>query len=495
MSGISENSRRTVAPPVNHERGAAAAACDRAQHQLRQQVAALLTATNGAHHGPVRASVPWPHTDPAHWLKAQGPQTRIYWADRENHRTVAGLGEADVAFAAASASLRELAGHLGPMLSACPDGTRYYGGMRFDPVPAAETSWQPFGAYRFVLPRFELHAGGQGCMLHCNLIPARDRAQRDEVFRMIGALAVPNGPLPRPVPAPVRRVNRPDRTDWYAMVSWALKTFNGKGLQKVVLAREACFAFAEPPEPVDLLVHLAAGTPSCFHFLFQPPGGPAFVGASPERLFRRRGRNIESEAVAGTRPRGASASDDARLLDELLHSDKERREHEFVRMSLREELQPLATRFDLDEQPSEMKLANDRHLVSRVRATLRSGVTSLDVLDALHPTPAAGGYPTQAALRAIKEQEPFDRGWYAGPVGWIGRNEADFAVGIRSGLVHGRQLSLYSGAGIVLGSTPGAEWAEIEHKLGGFTRVLGITPSDANLHRAPQPAIVAGTAS
>jgi len=258
------------------------------------------------------------------------------------------------------------------------------------------------------------------------------------------------------------------------MVAWALKAFRGSVMDKVVLAREASFSFSEALHPIDLLEHLAADSPRCFHYLIQPAGDTAFLGASPERLFRRHGVAIESEAVAGTRPLGASVTDDARLLNELLHNEKERREHEYVRVSLREQLQPLAEAFHLDVQPSEMKLSNGRHLVSRVRAILREGVTSLDVLEALHPTPAVGGYPPRPAIKAIRDKEPFDRGWYAGPVGWIGPNRAEFAVAIRSGLIHQQQLALYSGAGIVEGSTPQAEWEEIEHKIVGFKTILGL---------------------
>ena len=198
------------------------------------------------------------------------------------------------------------------------------------------------------------------------------------------------------------------------------------------------------------------------------------MGASPERLFRRRGRHVESEALAGTRPRGASDEEDARLLADLTGSKKDGLEHDYVRVSLKEQLEPLSSAFYLDEESSVMKLAATLHLLSRVRASLRAGVTSLDVLAALHPTPAVGGYPAGKALEAIRSRECFDRGWYAGPVGWIGPDAAEFAVGIRSGLVRGRSLSLYSGAGIVRGSRPNAEWQEIEHKIGAFVRVLGL---------------------
>jgi menaquinone-specific isochorismate synthase len=101
-------------------------------------------------------------------------------------------------------------------------------------------------------------------------------------------------------------------------------------------------------------------------------------------------------------------------------------------------------------------------------------VTAVELLAALHPTPAVGGVPRDAALGAIRAQEPFDRGWYAGPVGWIGADAAEFAVGIRSGLVWPDRLALYSGAGIVEGSVPDREWDEIEQKIADFAAVLGL---------------------
>jgi len=443
--------------------------------RLAEQVRTLL-AESAAHSSPaiVRASVGISPLDPLRWLRSQGAGGCIYWANREQGVRIAGLGEADVACAAAPSGLAQLADQLGPMLSKQTLGIRYYGGMRFEQAPPHERKWDCLGAYRFVLPRFELRTDQHGTVLYCNLIPARDRSRRQEILADIAALSGSTEISATALPHPVGRSNRPTRSDWYSMVAWALKAFRGSVMDKVVLAREASFSFSEALHPIDLLEHLAADSPRCFHYLIQPAGDTAFLGASPERLFRRHGVAIESEAVAGTRPLGASVTDDARLLNELLHNEKERREHEYVRVSLREQLQPLAEAFHLDVQPSEMKLSNGRHLVSRVRAILREGVTSLDVLEALHPTPAVGGYPPRPAIKAIRDKEPFDRGWYAGPVGWIGPNRAEFAVAIRSGLIHQQQLALYSGAGIVEGSTPQAEWEEIEHKIVGFKTILGL---------------------
>ena len=160
----------------------------------------------------------------------------------------------------------------------------------------------------------------------------------------------------------------------------------------------------------------------------------------------------------------------------MLRSEKDKAEHEHVRVGIRETLGPLCDELEIEEGVSEMKLASRRHLVSRVRGTLGEGVTDAEVLRALHPTPAVGGYPRAEALEEIRALERFDRGWYAGPVGWIGADRAEFAVGIRSGLVRRNRLALFSGAGIVAGSVPESEWAEIEQKIGDFTRMFGLDP-------------------
>ncbi len=145
-----------------------------------------------------------------------------------------------------------------------------------------------------------------------------------------------------------------------------------------------------------------------------------------------------------------------------------------MKVGIEEALRPLCTELEAEDGVSEMKLASRRHLVSRVRGELREGVTDADVLRALHPTPAVGGYPGEVALEGIRELEPFDRGWWAGPVGWVGADASEFAVGIRSGLVRGRTLALFSGAGIVPGSRAEEEWAEVEQKIGDFTGAFGL---------------------
>ena len=421
----------------------------------------------------LRVEVPVAPVDALAWLDAQplGPQT--YWKGRGETEARAAVG---VAFGIDASSLHAVPVGARLLLDGLPAGARLYGTARFAPDGAVAPEWRAFGRVRFVLPRVELVTSDRAAVLAVHLAPGEDAA---DAMAALDGLAAPSA-APGLRATMVGRQDAPGFDGWADAIATSLDAFARGDLDKVVLARRSRFAFDAPLDASALLRRLEAATPRCFHALVRPqPGGPAFVTATPERLFALRGRALETEAVAGTRPRAAHDSDDDRLLDELLASSKDQREHAYVRRSIERRLQPLARAIDVDENASAMTLARGRHLYTGVRATLRETATPLDVLAALHPTPAVGGTPRPAALALLADLEPFDRGLYAGPVGWIGRDAAgveaaEFAVGIRSGLVDGDALTLYSGAGIVEGSEAGAEWAEIEHKIGDFSRVLGL---------------------
>ena len=125
-----------------------------------------------------------------------------------------------------------------------------------------------------------------------------------------------------------------------------------------------------------------------------------------------------------------------------------------------------------DKEPALLKLPRCQHLITTFKGKLRKGVKDSELLEKLHPTPAVGGFPTERALRDIAKLEPFDRGWYAGPLGWIAKDSSQFVVGIRSGLTDGKRLHLFSGAGIVEGSVPEKEWEEIENKISDFVTLV-----------------------
>ncbi|MEO0556933.1 MAG: isochorismate synthase [Bacteroidota bacterium] len=448
-------------------------AASRLAHRLRSAVRSWDSRST------LRVEVPVPAVDLLAWVGAQVHGPQVYWKGRGEREARAAMG---LAFGINASSLNALPSGARQLLDGLPPRARLYGTARFAPDLDVAPEWSDFGRVRFVLPRIELVSDGTAATLAVHLAPGETV---EDALAVLDTLKEVSATSTNSQAARVERRDAPDFDGWADAIELALSAFSRGDLHKVVLARRTQFLFDGLVDPIGLLSRLEASTPRCFHALVRPvPGGPAFVTATPERLFSLQGRALETEAVAGTRPRALHDSDDDRLLDELLASSKDQREHAFVREAIEDDLQALAENIDVDDQASAMTLARGRHLYTGVRATLRADATPLDVLAALHPTPAVGGTPRSKSLAAIAMLEPFDRGLYAGPIGWIGRNEdgqeaAEFAVGIRSGLVTGRTLSLYSGAGIVEGSEPAAEWAEIEHKIGDFARVLGLAEPSA----------------
>lgn len=261
---------------------------------------------------------------------------------------------------------------------------------------------------------------------------------------------------------------RPDRQAWRAAVEEALDRIATGGLDKVVLAREITVSADRPFDVAAVVGRLRAGNPRSFTY-----AAGAFVGASPELLVRRRGQHVVSRPMAGTAARGDSPADDDRLVAAMAASSKEQAEHRLVVGEVRRALDAVCADV-VAERPEIVRLPTVAHLATTVRGTLRNGhVSALGVAALLHPTPAVAGVPRRAALQAIAELEHFDRGLYAGPVGWVDpRGDGDWALALRGASLAGHRARLVAGAGIVPGSDPGAEWDETEAKLDAMRSVL-----------------------
>ena len=254
--------------------------------------------------------------------------------------------------------------------------------------------------------------------------------------------------------------------DYRTTVADALRSIGAGAFKKIVLARVQDVRADQPLHPLEMLNRLRQRFPDCYSFSYTRGNGPSFIGASPERLVRVSKSILETEALAGSMRRGVSASEDARLAGELLASDKDRREQQEVLDDIVARLTPLGLTLEFPLKPQLRRLANVQHLHTPVRASLPDGVRLLDILGALHPTPAVGGSPRDAALASIRQLEGFPRGLYAGALGWTNaRGGGEFFVGLRSALVEGAHARLYAGAGIVAGSTPEKEFAETELKF------------------------------
>lgn len=421
----------------------------------------------------VRLAEPVENVDLLGWLAVQSGRMKGYWADRDGGLEVAALGEVDEVKGGVAGDYKSCWAELEKRWEGASPETRYYGGFRFGPWHPDDIAWKPFQAYRFVLPEFELlrHEDGR-CELVCNLAFGPERNPVASAIERLQTMQFPADFEPQAVSRVVGRRDTPNREDWLRMVEQGLEAVRRKDVEKIVLARRACFEMEQAVDPLTLIYRMREDSGRCYQFCGVHELGIAFVGASPERLYKRVGRSLKSEAVAGTRPRGGTAEEENEYAATLFNSSKEREEHQFVVSSIREGLGPLSDSIHCDGEPSVLKLARLQHLVTRVEAELKPGVDDVALLSALHPTPAVGGRPALAAIRLLGDLEPFDRGWYTGPVGWVGPDAAEFAVAIRCGVMAGPQLCLFSGAGIVADSDPAAEWDEIESKLSTFLAIL-----------------------
>jgi isochorismate synthase len=266
-----------------------------------------------------------------------------------------------------------------------------------------------------------------------------------------------------------------DPATWCGAVSAAVDRIGDGDLAKVVLARDLLVTADVRLDPRRLLDRLAGRFPDCWTFAVD-----GLLGATPELLLRRTGRQLSARVLAGTAPRGAGAEDE-RLAAGLLSSAKDRAEHALAVDSLVRALDPYCTTLSVPDGPSLLTLANVRHLATDVvgtqrRSGRRGRAGLLELVDAVHPTAAVCGTPPDQAAAVIAELEGMDRGRYAGPVGWLdGRGDGEFGLALRCAQLGDEDpcsARLFAGCGIVAGSDPAAELAETQSKFAAFQAAL-----------------------
>lgn len=331
------------------------------------------------------------------------------------------------------------------------------------------------GAYRFGL-------GGTG---HPGLVLPRRTVRRDhggETWRLDATSPGPDDPPPfepvaggvaHPPFADIQLREVPPSDAYEAAVRRAVAMIDGGELRKVVLARTIEVTADRALDPKLLASRLRAVDPDAYTFA-APTDEGVLVGASPELLVSRRGREVRSNPLAGSAPRSGDAEQDRANADALIGSSKEQEEHAIVVDAIAETLRPFCEELTWDPEPVLRETPNVWHLSTRFRGALREPPpTALDLVAALHPTPAVAGEPSEAALAAIGELEPFDRGRYAGPVGWVDADgDGEWAIALRCAELRGGRAILYAGAGIVAGSEPARELDETERKFRAFLDAL-----------------------
>jgi len=417
-------------------------------------------------------------TDVMGWLKHQPLFPRVYWSSRNGEFEAACIGAAVDVAAAAGISIGNAHSRIGEILQLCDDDSvLFLGGQAFDTSFEGDSLWSNFPKLRFVVPEVLVTRKGDRHTVTAAVKVDAECSLDDVLSRLQGLLAerdFRSAKINRDSDTVVvSRNDCPDFHAWRGNVAESLEMIERRDIEKVVIARKTNLNFTDKIDPFRLLAALKSANGNCFGLMFEPEAGHTFTGVTPERLFRLDSGRIESEAISGTAFTGKPVSGGRLAGEELLSSDKNAREHGFVLDYVVEKLGELCDVVGEPSVPTVLNLSNVSHIYSSLSGRLRPGLSIKDVVGCLHPTPAVCGVSRENALRFIRELEPFERGWYAGPFGVIGRDFSEMAVAIRSALVLNDRVSLFAGSGIVKGSVADVEWEELEHKIAPALEILG----------------------
>lgn len=426
-------------------------------------------------------SQPVPVLDPIalfHWA-GEVAHDRTLWFQPDAGFALVGIGAAQVItptgverFQAAGAAWQELLD--GALQGGDGPGPVLLGGFAFDPERPSTALWRGFPDTRLVLPELFITLREGACWQTLNVVVAPDEPVATPALRLPndGSLTDATGPVSAADGGLQVRSARPV-ADWQAAVGAAAQAVAEGRFEKVVLARAVQVEADAPFATATVLHRLREAYPTCYLFAIAH-GARIFLGATPERLVRVDGGDVQVASLAGSIRRGATPEEDAALGAALLASAKDRVEHEVVVRTIVAALDGPCSDLQAPSEPVLRTVRNVHHLYTPVTARLRPGATLLDLVERLHPTPAVGGAPKGPALAYIRGHEGLDRGWYAAPVGWIGADgSGEFAVALRSALVEGERATLFAGCGIMADSDPAQEYAESIVKLRPMLMALG----------------------
>lgn len=352
-----------------------------------------------------------------------------------------------------------------------PEPFQVFTGFSFAPEGPRSEPWSSFGASDAVLPIATAVRRGDERLLLLALPPHADVSK---TAALLESLRTPPEP-PYPNLGDHTLESCPPVAEWTAAVAEAVDAIHDGTLRKVVLARSVVVRSDDAPDGFDLVSHLERSYRQCFGFGWRV-NGATFVGASPELLVRLDRGVVTSNPLAGSARRGEGEAEDRLLAEELMHSEKDRIEHRYVVEDVADRLEPFVKVLEVPDHPSLRRMATVQHLSTQISGTVRDGTHVLDLVGALHPTPAVGGTSRDAAQAFIEKAEGFDRGWYAGGIGWFDREgDGEFAINLRCGLLEGTRAHVFAGAGIVEDSRPELELNETRLKLRPMLELLAAT--------------------
>ncbi|MEX0928831.1 MAG: isochorismate synthase [Balneolales bacterium] len=355
-------------------------------------------------------------------------------------------------------------------------GPHFFGGFSFFDHKLSG-AWNAFDNASFVMPGWTLVKDGKFSILTLTSVigkaasPLEIKAtlhSRYIGFKEQLAKKLINGcPLERPKkPSRPAFIQNTNYANWEQKVLKAISLIKDKTFEKIVIARQHHLRLEKEIIPARVLHQLRKSYTNCVSFIYQLNNEACFMGCTPEKLVSMESSHVRTEGLAGSISRGKTAAQDTRLEKQLLESQKDLEEHQYVVDSIQDKLKNYTTEIDYPKIPGVKKITNVQHLYTPIYASLNEQMDPLELIEKLHPTPAVGGFPQISALGHIQELEQFERGWYGGPIGWLNTNgRSEFAVAIRSGLIRKNTIRFFAGCGIVEDSDPQTEWEETKLKL------------------------------
>ena len=356
-------------------------------------------------------------------------------------------------------------------------GPHFFCSFAFFDENVATNSYFPPGTV--FLPKWQITRLKDSCTIVANAIINKDINVKSitekiwQSFDKIDSQKYPKITTSSNSSISLKQIPVKDSVQFKTSVKSALKLIESQYFSKIVLSQTINVISQTPFSLIDSLNNLRLTYPGCYVFSTSNGKGQNFIGASPERLISIDNNQLVTDALAGSAPRGKTEVEDANLGKGLLNSEKDLREHQVVIDFIVDRLSKLGINPDFSPVPRLLQLSNIQHLWTPIRARIPRDIHLLKILAQLHPTPAVAGVPRDIALEQSRGCESCDRSLYAAPLGWIDRTgNGEFAVGIRSALIDGDRAILYAGAGIVAGSEPEKELAEIQLKLQALLNAL-----------------------
>lgn len=391
------------------------------------------------------------------WLDAQPVFPKFYWQSRDTREEVVALGQLHTFVDPA------------PAYTILADDQRVWGGRSFD--GQTDKNRRCMSSF-FFLPQIELIRFDDQWSLAINL-----NSEKQRTLASLSKLQFDVAPL-RAISSHIESIQHiPEQHQWSDLVNKVLQGIENEQFKKVVLARKTTLTLDKPLCAAQLLKSSYLQNHHSFHFLLALDKKHCFIGSTPERLYARQGQELNTEALAGTIGRGQNAAQDMALANWLASDSKNLNENQYVVDDIINRLSPHSDQVSVEQDTRLVRLRKVQHLKRNIRAHLHKGTNGVQLLEALQPTAAVAGLPRKASMAFIQQHEPFARGWYAGSMGFISHQRAEFCVAIRSALVVDDQVQLFAGAGIVPGSIAEHEWQELDKKMSTLLSLISDHPS------------------